>query len=210
MSSSPEPGYTVREGWNHKLTGCVRSGFLVADAKVAILVLMTSWGSALGVGGWGGTSEGWGTQLREGDTTRQRSGFSWRTWPQLEYLGSSRVMGSSAPQSCPALTPWLPTPGFGLWWNGFRTKLRESHPVQQRESTPTCGIQHRLYTCNVGGWLGTPHLPLLPTQEGVCSSRNSRPGNSEAVLVRRVLLGTMSRLATDWMLNPLKGFWAKH
>lgn len=31
----------------------------------------------------------------------------------------------------------------------------------------------------VTGLTETLHLPLLPTQEGVCSSRNSRPGNSE-------------------------------
>lgn len=85
MSSSPEPGYTVREGWNHSSTRCVRAGFLEADAEVGILVLMTSWGSALGVGGGGSPvrdeerSSGKGTQPGKDLVLAEEPGLSLST-----------------------------------------------------------------------------------------------------------------------------------
>lgn len=84
MSSSPEPGYTVREGWNHSSTR-VRAGFLEADAEVGILVLMTSWGSALGVGEWGAPvrdeerSSGKGTQPGKDLVLAEEPGLSLST-----------------------------------------------------------------------------------------------------------------------------------
>ena len=56
--------------------------------------------------------------------------FSGWLWGIHTVSGESEYMSSAAPFR--DLIPWLPTPGSGLWWNGFRAKLRGFHSVQQK------------------------------------------------------------------------------
>ena len=91
--------------------------------------------------------------------------------------GESEYMSSAAPFR--GLIPWLPTPGSGLWWNGFRAKLRGFHSVQQKGKHLELVIQELAqagHLCRLRRFMGNPQFEDVYKSCGPDEPSCSPPG----------------------------------